>query len=56
MVTLFQTLTNVSFPGKIACSNVLSELYAMGVTEGHNMLMLLAVSTKMTEKVRHLTS
>ena len=38
--------------GKIACANVLSDLYAMGVTESDNMLMLLAVSTKMTEKER----
>merc|ERR550519_727745 len=38
--------------GKIACTNVLSDLYAMGVTECDNMLMLLAVSTKMTEKER----
>ena len=38
--------------GKIACANVLSDLYAMGVTECENMLMLLAVSTKMTEKER----
>lgn len=38
--------------GKIACSNVLSDLYAMGVTECDNMLMLLSVSTKMTEKER----
>uniref|UniRef100_A0A8D9AFE6 Selenide, water dikinase n=3 Tax=Cacopsylla melanoneura TaxID=428564 RepID=A0A8D9AFE6_9HEMI len=38
--------------GKIACSNVLSDLYAMGVTECDNLLMLVAVSTKMTEKER----
>lgn len=38
--------------GKIACANVLSDLYAMGVTECDNMLMLVAVSTKMTEKER----
>lgn len=38
--------------GKIACANVLSDLYAMGVTECDNMLMLLGVSTKMTEKER----
>merc|ERR1712012_602603 len=38
--------------GKISCANVLSDLYAMGVTECDNMLMLLAVSTKMTEKER----
>lgn len=40
------------FTGKIACANVLSDLYAMGVTECDNMLMLLGVSTKMTEKER----
>lgn len=38
--------------GKIACANVLSDMYAMGVTECDNMLMLLAVSTKMTERER----
>lgn len=38
--------------GKIACANVLSDLYAMGVTECDNMLMMLGVSTKMTESER----
>ena len=38
--------------GKIACANVLSDLFAMGVTDCDNMLMLLGVSTKMTEKER----
>lgn len=38
--------------GKIACANVLSDLYAMGVIDCDNMLMLLGVSTKMTEKER----
>lgn len=38
--------------GKIACANVLSDLYAMGVTECDNMLMLLATSQKMSEKER----
>lgn len=38
--------------GKIACANVLSDIYSMGVTECDNMLMILAVSTKMTEKER----
>ena len=38
--------------GKIAAANVLSDLYAMGVTECDNMLMLIGVSTKMTEKER----
>lgn len=35
--------------GKITCANVLSDLYALGVTECDNMLMLTAVSAKMTE-------
>lgn len=38
--------------GKIACANVLSDLYAMGVTECDNMLMLLGVASKMSEKER----
>uniref|UniRef100_H2YQM1 selenide, water dikinase n=1 Tax=Ciona savignyi TaxID=51511 RepID=H2YQM1_CIOSA len=38
--------------GKIACANVLSDLYAVGVTECDNMLMLLGVSSKFTEKER----
>ena len=38
--------------GKIACSNVLSDMYAMGVTDCDNMLMLLGISTKLTEKER----
>lgn len=38
--------------GKIACANVLSDLYALGVTECDNMLMLLALAVKLTEKER----
>ncbi len=38
--------------GKIAAANVLSDLYAMGATECDNMLMLVAVSTRMTERER----
>ena len=38
--------------GKIACSNVLSDLYALGVTDCDNILMILGVSIKMTEKER----
>jgi len=38
--------------GRIACANVLSDLYAMGVVDCHNMLMLLAVSKEMTEVER----
>lgn len=37
--------------GRIACANVLSDLYAMGITECDNMLMLLSLSQKMNEKV-----
>ena len=38
--------------GRIACANVLSDLYAMGVYECDNMLMLLSVSNKMSDKER----
>jgi selenide,water dikinase len=42
----------VYFQGRIACANVLSDLYAMGVTDCDNMLMILAISQKMTPKER----
>nr|CAB3265973.1 selenophosphate synthetase 2 [Phallusia mammillata] len=38
--------------GRIACANVLSDLYAMGATECDTMMMLLGVSSKFTEKER----
>lgn len=38
--------------GRIACANVLSDLYAMGITECDNMLMLLSVSQKMSDEER----
>jgi len=38
--------------GRIACANVLSDLYAMGVVSCHNMLMLLATSKEFTEDER----
>jgi len=38
--------------GRIACANVLSDLYAMGVVNCHNMLMLLAVSKEFTDAER----
>jgi len=38
--------------GRIACANVLSDLYAMGVVTCHNMLMLLAVSKQFSDKER----
>ncbi len=43
--------TSILLQGRIACANVLSDLYAMGITECDNMLMLLSVSQKMNEKV-----
>lgn len=42
--------------GKIACANVLSDLYAMGVSSCDNMLMLLGVSTQMSAKEREVTT
>lgn len=42
--------------GKIACANVLSDLYAMGVSECDNMLMLLGISTDMSHKERHVVT
>ena len=45
--------------GRIACANVLSDLYAMGVVDCHNMLMLLAGGIDLDgndEKHRHLYS
>ena len=38
--------------GRIACCNVLSDLYAMGVEDIDCMLMVLGVSLKMNEKQR----
>ena len=34
----------------IGCANVLSDLYAMGVSECDNMLMLLGVSTELSKE------
>ena len=38
--------------GRIACCNVLSDLYAIGVEDIDCMLMVLGVSLKMNEKQR----
>lgn len=38
--------------GKIAAANVLSDVYAMGVTDVDNMLMICGVPQKMSEKER----
>ena len=42
--------------GKIACANVLSDLYAMGVSECDNMLMLLGVCTDLTAREREVVT
>lgn len=44
--------SNLFLQGKIACANVLSDLYAMGAIDIDNMLMLLSTSNKMNEKER----
>lgn len=52
ILVFYCTYHDLFIAGKIACANVISDLYAMGVTDVDNILMLLAVSTKMTEKER----
>ena len=42
--------------GKIACANVLSDLYAMGVSDCDNMLMLLGVSNELNLKEREIVT
>uniref|UniRef100_A0A1B6KLY6 Selenide, water dikinase n=1 Tax=Graphocephala atropunctata TaxID=36148 RepID=A0A1B6KLY6_9HEMI len=42
--------------GRIACANVVSDLYATGVTKIDNMHMILGLSTKMTEKETDVTT
>jgi len=50
------TDSTANFPGKIACANVLSDLYAMGVSECDNMLMLLGVSEQLKPKERQVVT
>lgn len=38
--------------GKIACANVLSDLYATGIWQCDNMLMLLGISTELSNTER----
>ena len=42
--------------GKIGCANVLSDLYAMGIHNCDNMLMVLAASLEMDPKHRHIVT
>lgn len=42
--------------GRVALCNVLSDLYSMGVTEIDEVLMILGVSTQMTEEEKDVTT
>lgn len=42
--------------GRIAACNVLSDLYAMGITDINTVLMILSVSTKMSDVEKHVTT
>src|SRR5689334_18944693 len=42
--------------GKIACANVVSDMYAMGVVDVDNILMILAASRDMDEKHRDIVT
>ena len=56
---MVKTIIMITDQGRIACANVLSDLYAMGVVDCHNMLMLLAGGIDLDgndEKHRHLYS
>ena len=42
--------------GRIAFCNVVSDLYAMGITKIHEVLMILGVSTQMTDQEKDVTT
>ena len=48
----YPLVDNPYLQGKIACSNVLSDLYSMGVPYCDNILMLLGIPTKMSNDER----
>lgn len=48
----FPSVEDPYVQGRIACANVLSDVYAMGVTEVDTMLMMLGVCREMSEKER----
>ncbi|KAN0031325.1 hypothetical protein ACTA71_010414 [Dictyostelium dimigraforme] len=52
----FPLVDDPYFQGKIACANVLSDLYSFGIEDCDNMLMLLACSTDMTPEQRQWSS
>lgn len=51
---ILQVLTQfiAHLTGRIACANVLSDLYAMGVTGCDNMLMICGVSNRLSDRER----
>ncbi|KAI9906553.1 hypothetical protein PsorP6_004834 [Peronosclerospora sorghi] len=52
----FPSVQDPYVQGKIACANVLSDVYAMGVTEVDTMLMVLGVCRDMNEKQRDIVT
>ncbi|KAG7400528.1 Selenide, water dikinase 1 [Phytophthora boehmeriae] len=52
----FPSVEDPYVQGKIACANVLSDAYAMGVTEVDTMLMILGVCRDMTETQRDIVT
>lgn len=52
----YPLVDNPYMQGKIACANVLSDLYATGVWKCDNMLMLLGVSTELLLKEREVVT
>eukprot|EP00123_Amoebidium_parasiticum_P009709 comp19658_c0_seq1/m.23277 comp19658_c0_seq1/g.23277 ORF comp19658_c0_seq1/g.23277 comp19658_c0_seq1/m.23277 type:complete len:190 (-) comp19658_c0_seq1:563-1132(-) len=42
--------------GRVSCANVLSDMYAVGITEIDNMLMVLAASTDMPVEMREIVT
>ncbi|CAD8071259.1 unnamed protein product [Paramecium primaurelia] len=52
----YPLVANPYAQGRIACCNVLSDLYAMGVTQVDTMLMVLGVCTKMTEEEKQIST
>jgi selenide,water dikinase len=49
----FPSVDDPYLQGRIGCANVLSDMYSMGITHTDSLLMLLAASVDMEEKVRY---
>lgn len=52
----YPSVENPYAQGRIACCNVLSDLYSMGVSEVSTVLMVLGVCLEMNEKEREVTT